>query len=64
VGEVAQVLVEGTSKGRWRGRTRTSRLVYFPAENDWLGRLARVRITWAGPWSMVGTLDGAAEEPS
>jgi len=64
VGEVAQVLVEGTSKGRWRGRTRTSRLVYFPAEDDWLGRLARVRITWAGPWSMVGTLDGAAEEPS
>lgn len=49
-----EVLVEGEKKGRWFGRTRTDRLVFFAAEGNWLGRLATVAITWSGPWSLIG----------
>jgi len=54
VGESVEVLIEGTKKGRWFGRTRGDRLVFFPDGRDWRGRLAQVRITWAGPWSLIG----------
>jgi tRNA-2-methylthio-N6-dimethylallyladenosine synthase len=54
LGEAVEVLVDGRQKGRWRGRTRGNKLVFFESEADWLGRLARVRITWTGPWSMIG----------
>ncbi len=54
-GQVVEVLVEGRKKNRWFGRSRTDRLVFFEASgDDWLGRLARVRITWTGPWSLIG----------
>lgn len=50
-----EVLVEEKRKGRWQGRTVTNKLVFFEDEaHDWRGRLARVRITWTGPWSMIG----------
>jgi tRNA-2-methylthio-N6-dimethylallyladenosine synthase len=40
---------------RWRGRTRTNKLVFFSdPTGEWRGRLANVRITWTGPWSMIG----------
>ncbi len=52
--QIVDVLVEGEKKGRWFGRTRTDRLVFFTAEGDWRGRMAQVRILWAGPWSLVG----------
>ncbi len=54
LGEIVEVLVEEKHKGRWRGRTRTNKLVYFDDPRDWRGRLASVRITWTGPWSMIG----------
>ncbi len=54
LGQVVEVLVDGRQKGRWRGRTRTNKLVFFASTEDWLGRLAQVRITWTGPWSMLG----------
>jgi tRNA-2-methylthio-N6-dimethylallyladenosine synthase len=65
LGETVEVLVEELHKGKWRGRTRTNKLVFFPPPaqpphegagevEDWRGRLAHVRITWAGPWSMIG----------
>lgn len=54
VGQTVEVLVGGKKKGRWFGRTRTNKLVFFDSPDDWLGRLAQVRITWAGPWSLVG----------
>ncbi|HRT31991.1 MAG TPA: TRAM domain-containing protein, partial [Anaerolineae bacterium] len=53
-GQQVEVLVEGEKKGRWFGRTRTDRLVFFAAEGNWLGRLAQVAITWSGPWSLIG----------
>ncbi|HNT77964.1 MAG TPA: tRNA (N6-isopentenyl adenosine(37)-C2)-methylthiotransferase MiaB [Anaerolineae bacterium] len=56
LGQTVEVLVEGKNeaKDRWFGRTRTDRLVFFPADGDWLGRLAQVYVTWTGPWSLIG----------
>jgi len=54
LGQEVEILVDGRQRGRWRGRTRTNSLVFFESADDWLGRLARVRITWTGPWSMLG----------
>jgi tRNA-2-methylthio-N6-dimethylallyladenosine synthase len=76
-----EILVEDRHKGRWRGRTRTNKLVFFDADprqpcpdptalsrpdraggpggnddRDWRGQLVKVRIAWAGPWSMIGSL--------
>ena len=56
LGETVEVLVEENHRGRWRGRTRTNKLVFFDHPADWRGRLANVRITWAGPWSMIGEI--------
>jgi len=53
-GQTVEVLVEERHKGKWRGRTRTNKLVFFEGEEDWQGKLAQVRITWTGPWSMQG----------
>ncbi len=52
--EIVEVLVEDLHKGKWRGRTGTNKLVFFADDRDWRGKLANVRITWAGPWSMIG----------
>ncbi len=54
LGQTVEVLVEDKHKGKWRGRTRTNKLVFFEDEGDWQGKLAQVKITWAGPWSMQG----------
>jgi len=58
--ETVEVLVEGKKKDRWWGRTRTDKLVYFEDDADWHGKLARVRVTWTGPWSLIGEV----EDPS
>jgi tRNA-2-methylthio-N6-dimethylallyladenosine synthase len=55
LGQTVKVLVEEQHKGKWRGRTRTNKLVFFEDETDWRGKLAQVRITWTGPWSMQGS---------
>jgi len=54
LGQTVEVLVEGQQHGRWKGRTKTNKLVFFEDEADWRGRLAQVKITWAGPWSLRG----------
>ena len=57
LGANVEVLVEGRHKGRWRGRTRTNKLVFFDVnDEDWTGRLANVRIVRTGPWSMQGSV--------
>jgi tRNA-2-methylthio-N6-dimethylallyladenosine synthase len=57
LGQMAEVLVEGKKKARWWGRTRTDKLIFFDDERDWRGRLANVRVTWAGPWSLIGEVE-------
>jgi tRNA-2-methylthio-N6-dimethylallyladenosine synthase len=59
LGQTVEVLVEERHRGKWRGRTRSNKLVFFDtAETDWAGRLALVRITQTGPWSMQGEVIG------
>ncbi|OQA45700.1 MAG: (Dimethylallyl)adenosine tRNA methylthiotransferase MiaB [Chloroflexi bacterium ADurb.Bin325] len=58
LGRTVEILVEDRQRGRWRGRTRTNKLVFFDHPDDWRGRLAQVRITWTGPWSMIGEVTG------
>jgi len=56
-----EVLVEGRHKGKWRGRTRTNKLVFFDVDGqDRTGQLVLVRITRTGPWSMQGQVQEAA----
>ncbi len=54
LGRTVEVLVEDRVRGRWKGRTRTNKQVFFAAEAEMHGRLVPVRITWTGPWSLVG----------
>lgn len=61
VGETVEVLVEDLHRGKWRGRTRLNKLVFFEDDENWRGRLAQVFIAWAGPYSMQGRL--AARRP-
>jgi tRNA-2-methylthio-N6-dimethylallyladenosine synthase len=59
LGQQVEVLVEEKHKGRWKGRTRTNKLVFFKEtsdDQDWRGKRANVEITRAGPWSMLGQL--------
>jgi tRNA-2-methylthio-N6-dimethylallyladenosine synthase len=55
VGTSADVLVEERHRERWKGRTRTNRLVFFESGEDVRGRVLPVRVDWAGPWSLVGS---------
>lgn len=58
VGRTVETLVEGRKGGKWRGRTRTDKLVFFGdtdgAAGDCRGQLVAVEVTQAGAWSLVG----------
>ena len=56
LGQSITVLFEEKSRGRWRGRTKTNKLVFVESEKDLLGQECDVDVYWTGPWSMVGTL--------
>jgi len=60
LGRTVEVLVEEKDRSRWRGRTRTNKLVFFVDEThqDWRGKLVEMEITWTGPWSLRGVLPG------
>jgi len=51
-----EVLVESRHKGKWRGRTPHNRLVFFDADEELLGALVDVNITYTSPYSMQGDL--------
>lgn len=57
--QTVEVLVERNHKGKWRGRTRTNKLVFFEDPENRQGQLVDIDIAWAGPWSMRGTVAGA-----
>jgi tRNA-2-methylthio-N6-dimethylallyladenosine synthase len=52
LGQRVEILVEEKHKGKWKGRTRTNKLVFFEDERDWRGQLVEVIVTWTGPWSL------------
>jgi len=55
VGTRERVLVDGAgSDGRLSGRTPRFQIVHIEGPADWLGRIAEVEITGAGPNSLVG----------
>jgi tRNA-2-methylthio-N6-dimethylallyladenosine synthase len=56
LGATLEILVEGTVKGKWMGRTRTDKIVFFEDGGEWTGKLINVRIDKTGPWSLQGTL--------
>jgi tRNA-2-methylthio-N6-dimethylallyladenosine synthase len=57
LGRTVEVLVEEKNKDRWKGRTRSNKLVFFEDETrEWKGKLANVKIEWTGPWSMIGII--------
>ena len=56
LGSEQEVLFEDMVKGRWRGRTRTNKLVFVESPQNLAGQLCNVHITWTGPWSMQATL--------
>ena len=54
--QTVDVLFEGINKNRWRGRTPTNKLVFVESDQDLLGKVLPINITWTGPWSMQGRL--------
>ena len=56
LGQNAEVLFEDKTKLRWRGRTPTNKLVFVETDQNLLGKILPVKITWTGPWSMIGEL--------
>jgi len=53
-GREVEVLVEGRKGGKWFGRTRSNKLVFFEDAGGWLGQLARVQVGKTSPWSLGG----------
>jgi tRNA-2-methylthio-N6-dimethylallyladenosine synthase len=57
-GKMVEVLVEGEKKGRWWGRTRTDKLVFFNDSRDCRGKLLKIRVEKTSPWSFQGVAEG------
>ncbi|HEY55574.1 MAG TPA: tRNA (N6-isopentenyl adenosine(37)-C2)-methylthiotransferase MiaB [Dehalococcoidia bacterium] len=56
--KVVEVLVEGKKGGRWQGRSRSGKLVFFDSSNDCLGKLMKIRVEKTSPWSLQGRIEG------
>jgi tRNA-2-methylthio-N6-dimethylallyladenosine synthase len=56
LGATQDVLVEGRRKGRWFGRNRNDKLVFFDSSEDLAGSMTRVTIEKTSPWSLQGSL--------
>ena len=56
VGQKVDILVEGRRDGKWHGRTRSDKLVFFRSEDEHLGELVNLNITRSSPWSLQGEL--------
>jgi tRNA-2-methylthio-N6-dimethylallyladenosine synthase len=54
LGRTLGVLVEGTARGRWYGRTRTNKLVHFASAAPLAGRIVDVLVTGTEPWYLEG----------
>lgn len=54
--QTVDVLFEDKVKQRWRGRTPTNKLVFVETDEDLRGKIMPVKISWTGPWSMLGQI--------
>ena len=62
VGETFEVLVEGKKRGRWFGRNRNDKLIYFDNDAECKGKMVQVNVTKSTPWSLSGDLVRSHEE--
>ncbi len=64
LGETLEILVEGKKKGKWYGRTRTDKLVFFSSDRDYHGQLVNLKIDKTSAWSLQGIIktDNTQEE--
>ena len=58
LGKTVEVLAEGIKKGKWQGRSRSGKLVFFRGEEDLTGQLVNIEIAKTSPWSLQGKLEG------
>lgn len=58
LGQTVDVLFEEKVKNRWKGRTPTNKLVFVESEENLMGKILPVTVTWTGPWSMQANLVG------
>ena len=56
VDKTVEVLVERKKGGKWQGRTRSDKLVFFTSSENCFGRLIRVKIDKTGSWSLQGKI--------
>tara|TARA_B100000029_G_scaffold94844_1_gene85057 strand:- start:3182 stop:4453 length:1272 start_codon:yes stop_codon:yes gene_type:complete len=54
-GRCEEVLVEDTKKGRWFGRNRNDKLVFFDSEETFAGEVVKVNIEDTSPWFLEGS---------
>jgi tRNA-2-methylthio-N6-dimethylallyladenosine synthase len=55
-GHTMEVLVERRQRGKWQGRTRSDKLVFFQSGENLRSWLVRVKIDKTSPWWLQGTL--------
>ena len=56
LGKTVEILVEGRKKGKWQGRTRSDKLVFFSDNENHLGKLVNIKINKTSPWSLQGKI--------
>jgi tRNA-2-methylthio-N6-dimethylallyladenosine synthase len=56
LGETVEILVEGRNRGKWYGRTRTDKLVFFSSDREYQGQLVNIKIDKTSPWSLQGKI--------
>ncbi|MAF85537.1 MAG: tRNA (N6-isopentenyl adenosine(37)-C2)-methylthiotransferase MiaB [Dehalococcoidales bacterium] len=62
LGRTVAILVEGRKKGKWRGRTKTGKLVFFNDNNNCLGQLVKIRIEKTSPWALQGKVETGSND--
>jgi hypothetical protein len=56
LGQDVEVLIEGQSRGKWYGRTRSNKLVHISSEEVLAGQMVIAHVTQTSPWSLQGEL--------
>jgi tRNA-2-methylthio-N6-dimethylallyladenosine synthase len=57
IGQTLEILVENQEKGKWFGRTRGDKLVFFQDGRDFQSQVVQVKIVRSSPWSLTGKVD-------
>jgi len=59
MGETVEIMVEEKKKGKWQGRSRSDKLVFFSGDGDYLGRLVNTRVEKTSPWALQGKIESS-----